>query len=370
MQKNKSYIGRLVLCLAILLTPFSVHALTITEIMYDVPGADTGREWVEVFNSGATAVDVTTYKLFENNVNHGITTLESYTNQESMLPAGEYAIIADNTTKFLEDWPQYAGYLFDSTFSLSNTGEELRVVDAHGVTTDTREYGPELGATGDGATLQFIEGSLVASYSTPGAVNVFKPVDTTPVSSTASTSATHTSSISTHESQVELTSAVEKTTIKISAGRDRLTTIHTPIHFSGSTFDNNVAAKVQFHWNFGDGNTGRGRVTEHLYTYPGVYNVVLHAIAGKERAVSRTEVIVVEPSIDVKSATTSILVHNKATTELNIGDFILKSANKTYALPKDTIIKAGAVVPFSRDLFPKIGTSTVELLFPNKKTIQ
>jgi hypothetical protein len=370
MQKNKIHITSIVLFLIVLLTPLSTHALTITEIMYDVAGTDTGREWVEVFNGGTQSVDVKTYKLFESNVNHGITTSDSYTNPSATLPVGGYAVIADNAVKFLEDWPQYTGYLFDSAFSLSNTGELLRMVDASGGTTDTREYSPELGAKGDGASLQFLEGAFVASIATPGALNVWKPVDVrTPVSSAASTSTTPNTSISTHESQIELISAVEKTTIKVSAGRDRLTSVHAPLSFSGATFDNSTAAKISFHWNFGDGNTGKGRVIEHSYESPGVYNVVLNAIAGKERAVSRSEITVIDPSLKVESATTSIVIHNNGPTELNIGDFILKSSNGTYVLPKDTILKAGSVVPFSRNVFPKIGTSTVELLFPNKKSI-
>ena len=47
------------------------HAsVTINEIMYDLEGADTGREWVEVHNSGSEAVDLLKWKFVEGGTNH------------------------------------------------------------------------------------------------------------------------------------------------------------------------------------------------------------------------------------------------------------------------------------------------------------
>jgi len=108
-----------VILFVVLLIPLSVKALVITEIMYDVPGTDTGREWIEVFNNGDSNIDPTQFKLFENSSNHVITLPEIYTNSTSYLGVGEYAVIADNPTKFIEDWPEYSGLLFDSVFKSS-----------------------------------------------------------------------------------------------------------------------------------------------------------------------------------------------------------------------------------------------------------
>ena len=43
---------------------FAYASIEITEIMYDAPGADTGREWVEVTNTGVSPADISNYKLF------------------------------------------------------------------------------------------------------------------------------------------------------------------------------------------------------------------------------------------------------------------------------------------------------------------
>lgn len=53
--------------------PSGAEALVIfriNEIMYDLPGTDSGREWIEVVNAGETVYDITQLKLRENKVDH------------------------------------------------------------------------------------------------------------------------------------------------------------------------------------------------------------------------------------------------------------------------------------------------------------
>ncbi len=131
--------------------PSLAHAqLLVSEIMYDLEeGQDAGREWVELFNSGTDAVDVTRWRLFESGVNHKIAASRG----GASLPSGRYAIVADNPTKFLVDHPTYTGQLFESSFSLSNKGETLIVRNPEGIDTDVVGYQPSLGAAGDGTSL-------------------------------------------------------------------------------------------------------------------------------------------------------------------------------------------------------------------------
>src|SRR3989344_1146156 len=48
-------------------------AVLITEIMYDLEGADQGHEWIELTNTGNAAVDIGSWRLFEQGVNHKLT---------------------------------------------------------------------------------------------------------------------------------------------------------------------------------------------------------------------------------------------------------------------------------------------------------
>ncbi|HEV8592664.1 MAG TPA: lamin tail domain-containing protein [Pyrinomonadaceae bacterium] len=146
--------------------PFSAYADdVITEIMYDLQeGSDGGREWIEVYNAGNTAVTLTDWKLFENGTNHKIS-------GEGVLTPGAYAVIADNPSKFKNDWPSFAGLMFDSAFSLGNEGESISLRDGALVDLASAVFSSGLGGNGTGDSLQRLEtgAPFRAGIPTPGA---------------------------------------------------------------------------------------------------------------------------------------------------------------------------------------------------------
>lgn len=132
--------------------------------MYDAPGADSGREWVEVANLGSQNIDIGKYKLFENGTNHGLKAVGG----GSVLAPNATAVIADDPQKFLADYPAFAGILFDSTFSLSNTGEALAIKDASSSVLDTVSYAAVADANGTGGTLNRQGEQFAAAMASPG----------------------------------------------------------------------------------------------------------------------------------------------------------------------------------------------------------
>ena len=153
--------------LSIVLLPLSVNAeIVISEIMYDLPGSDSGREWIEIQNTGASAADISGWKLFEGNTNHGIATTTE--EQSFVLLPGAYAVIADSKEAFRLDWKFFGGLLFDSSFSLSNTGETIALRDGTLSAIDTVIYTSALGANGDGKTLFRTGNSFFPGKPTPG----------------------------------------------------------------------------------------------------------------------------------------------------------------------------------------------------------
>jgi len=119
------------------LLPYTVlAAVQITQVMYDLEGADTGREWIKITNMGSDPVDVGSFRLLEAGVHHKLVVVQG----SSVLAPGTSAIIADNAEKFLADTSGYPGVLFDSSFSLSNTGETLVLKDAAGNIEDSYSY--------------------------------------------------------------------------------------------------------------------------------------------------------------------------------------------------------------------------------------
>src|SRR3989344_3911678 len=147
--------------------PQVVHGqVVISEIMYDLEGTDTGREWVEIHNTSGVDVDLSSWKFFESETNHGLTVAQG----SGVVPASGFAVIADTPAKFLADWSGYSGVLFDSSFSLSNTGELLSLKNGDAVV-DTVSYASDQGALGDGNSLQKSGSSWLPATPTPGAAN-------------------------------------------------------------------------------------------------------------------------------------------------------------------------------------------------------
>ena len=152
--------------------------LFINEIMYDLPDSDDGKEWVEVYNVGPESVDFTEYKFFEADTNHKLLLAQGSPKIETL----GYAIIVSNFEKFKTSNPYFAGNVFDSSFSLSNTGEKLAIVDKDLKIIDEFIYSSSMGGAGNGKSLQKINGVWLASKPTLGAENIFvAPPPSTPV---------------------------------------------------------------------------------------------------------------------------------------------------------------------------------------------
>ncbi|MBT7228169.1 PKD domain-containing protein [Candidatus Parcubacteria bacterium] len=99
----------------------STDDLVFSEIMYDAVGADSGHEWVEIFNGGdQDLVASSTWRFFDGS-NHS---LNLYHGSSTIL-VNDYFVVADNAENFLLDYPDFSGNLFDSVMSLPNSSSTL-----------------------------------------------------------------------------------------------------------------------------------------------------------------------------------------------------------------------------------------------------
>lgn len=113
-------------------TTASLPELVINEIMYNPaePGTDTA-EFIEIYNNGTTAVDVTNFTL----------TGGAYTFPNTTIPAGGYYVVAVNSGQFNNVY----GFVPDGQFvgGLNNaTGESIVLKNASGVVIDSVFYRP------------------------------------------------------------------------------------------------------------------------------------------------------------------------------------------------------------------------------------
>jgi hypothetical protein len=136
--------------------------------MYDPHGADSGHEWIEVYNEGTSSIPLSSWKIYEGDANHNIIAASG----GSMFAPGTYAVIASNATKFQADYPNYTGELFHSAIALDNGGATLTVRDKSLAAIDTASYDSSWGGLGDGNSLQRAPGDFgqfVPREPTPGA---------------------------------------------------------------------------------------------------------------------------------------------------------------------------------------------------------
>ena len=152
-----------------------VSALVINEIMYDLPGNDTGHEWMEIFNEENNAATIATGTAgwrFYDGSNHLLNTPVQGSNT---IAAGGFVIISASTSAFLADHPGFSGTVMYSAFTLGNTSDTLRLIDESDVVVSEVAYASSSGANGNGRTLERApDGSFHESAingGTPGATN-------------------------------------------------------------------------------------------------------------------------------------------------------------------------------------------------------
>jgi len=197
---HKSFLTSLALTfllIVLLFLPMPLQAgdtdILINEIMYAPAPTEDGHEWIEIYNRGATSVDLTGWKFYEDDTDHGLTL-----NKGSMtIPSGGYAVIADEADTFLSDYPSYSGTLIDSAWgTLRNDGESLALKNSSSTIVDQVNYSSTWGGS-SGISLECIDpdsdnnvssnwGSSETADGTPGAENsIYNPTAITLSSLTA-----------------------------------------------------------------------------------------------------------------------------------------------------------------------------------------
>jgi len=148
-----------------------IPSVRFSEIMYDLEGSDSGREWIEIFNFSQTETyDLSNWKLQEDETQHQL----SDSGGGMSISPGTFVVIVDNPTTFQQDFPDFSGFLIDSSFSLNNSGETLvlKSTGEAGVLIDETSYSSSWGGTGNGNSIGLINSSWKETEPTPGSPNV------------------------------------------------------------------------------------------------------------------------------------------------------------------------------------------------------
>lgn len=342
--------------------PFAAFAsISIAEIMYNLKdGSDSGREWVEIFNSGSEAVDLTGWKFYEAETNHKINLFKE--TDTFLLPAGGYAVIADDPNKFLIDWPNFSGIVFDSSFSLSNIGETITLRNSELADVDSVAYNPEWGANEDNNSLQKINNEWKAAAPTPGAANLIPPESSQQQTQNSSSSAGTSQSSSAGSGSSFYVQPENLPHIKAYAGTDKNVTVGAAVEFRGQAFglEDEALDNARFLWTFGDGSSKDGKNITHIYYYPGEYIIALNVSSGEYSAsdyllvkASPNQIFISEAKTGengpADGGTSWVELENKSKEEIDISGCQLRSGNQFFIFPQATVIRPSAflVIPSS-----------------------
>ncbi len=359
-----------ILIIAVLFTGFTfAEALTISEVMSNPTGDDSGREWIEIYNEGISDIDLSAMTVSIKGGNAVVTTpLQG----GLTLPVGGYAIIGSvvsGATKFLQDYPQFSGILFKSSVSLVNTGTTSIDIKLNGSIAATL---PSYIAAKEGLTLSLISGSYSTGNQTPGAEN--QTSDTT-------TSTTIPATATTTDTQVTLPQmAPPSADILIYMPEEKMVVAGAEAEFSvfSQTRAGKPIADLHYTWAFGDGGRATGSSTKYRYAYSGRYIAQVEATNASVYGIGRMVVRVVPPDIAIAATGNGkygsyIDIRNPNEYELDLSQWTLTLDGAGYPFPKNTLLPkgttrfSGLAMGFASTT---ISTSTVvKILFPHLEEV-
>lgn len=379
---------RTVFLFLVIIFPVFVSAqVEINEIMYDLEGADSGREWVEVFNNSTSEVNIIDWK-FNDGSNHILNEPPKNGGKGSfIIPAGGYAVFADNAETFFNEHPDYNGILIDTVMSLNNTSGVLKLFNKENLEVDSVSYDKNIGGVGDGNSLQKINGKWIAASLVFGSQNIKQEENKNQDNQNNNSDSLNNDQSSKNNSMFSLTEKspqyvredkilFKESKIKAYAGENKLGISGADIIFIGEAVglkDYSLdSVKTRYVWNFGDGSYFEGKVAKHSYFFPGSYIAVLDISSGEYSASDRITVKVLENEIVILDANPEkgwIKIFNNSLDTIDISFWQISLNGRNFIFPKNTFLGGKKYLALPKEIsnldFYDKNEGEIKLLYPN-----
>jgi hypothetical protein len=332
----------------------------------------TYNEWIELYNDGDMEQNLSGWTI-------GTTDGKfSAALSKTIQPKGYFLlehVKADAAKSTASDVLSYTGTYFNNNggiiLQLKNGDIEIDTIDAmEKWPAGNPDKSKEQTMQWDGSKWVTAPATKKTAYVSGSALSDMVTDSTTDTNTDTPSSHLSASDTSAHVSPLPLSNFSQKQELYISAGRNRTVAVGNPVIFEAYAIDAKgvKVQNVSSVWSFGDGAQGGGTKVLHTYKYSGEYAVVLNASAGGNEAVSRAEIKVFAPKINIGMEDGGgISLLNDSANEINIGGWKISSVSGTFVAAQDTIIGAGkklvlpkavTTVDFSRSV-------SVELLSPD-----
>jgi len=140
-------------------TELTSGSLVINEINYNSSEDHESGDWIEIFNPGDMHIDVSGYKLKDDNNDHSYNLPD-----ETIIPSGEYLVISNDLEAFSELYSNQIPIVGPFDFGFGGGGDEVRIFDLEGVLIDSVNYDDEspwpIEPDGNGQTLELKNSNL------------------------------------------------------------------------------------------------------------------------------------------------------------------------------------------------------------------
>ena len=350
--------------LALLSPTFAYAAVSINEIAWMGTTVSANAEWIELVNSGGTAVDLTGWQLTALSGSPSISLAGS-------ISANGYFLLERTSDASVPAVPADQIY----TGALTNTGTTLTLSDADGATVDEVIGGTNwANIGGDNASKETAQ-RTASGWETAAA---------TPRVANAGVSATPADTESDEEDEATTTPSSAGTppsvgtvppeyapipVLRVLAGGDRVVSSSADTAFTAVVYDHkgNRRDDALVTWSFGDGMQRVGASVFHAYYDPGEYVVVVHAstIDGGD-AFAKSIISVQDANIKITSVSPrGVTIANNSSRALDLSSWRLSAGGKEFKMPADTQILAGRTVLFSARVTGLPAAEAASLLYPS-----
>ena len=332
-----------VICLSSL-PGVAAAAITISEIAWMGTTNSANDEWIEFYNSGSTAVDVSDWRITNASSYSQTGSFDVVLEAAGTIGAGQYAVLerTDDASA-----PGTAFYIY--TGALPNGGATLKLDDAIGNLMDQVAGGENWETIGGDnttkETAQYTASGWQTATPSPGSVNA---VGNAPTQS--ATAARNVSSNATSGSGAAVSSSASKSSettnpaLRIAAPSRAF--VNQLLTFTPAKSDAQWTHKGHdFWWNFGDGSTSDTRTSQHAYTHPGRYVAVLTANKMREKVIARHEITVLPVTLAItRNRAGEVQLSNTAQYEIDVSNYRISAADATIVLPPHTYLLSNQTI--------------------------
>lgn len=346
------------LALAVLVPGFAHAAVRISEVAWMGSAASSNAEWIELANTGSTAVDLTGWQL------------KSSSGAPEVTLAGT---VSANGFFLLERTSDDAvpGVAADQIYtgSLPNGGTVLSLMDGSGTVLDTADGSDSWAALGGDNitkdTAQRTNSGWVTAAPTPRAATVASQA--TAPSQDVATTPERTEAPARVVTTTYVPPPLGDLTVSLQSPADTLY-LDVPLRFSArvQTKSGSSDSAAEVVWSFGDGSSAVGSVVTKTYRYAGTYVVKVRAQDGSARGESDVVVTVSKARVRIAAVTgDGITIANDMDNRIDLSQWELFSGAGMFRVPSGTTLlpKSATLFPYTISNVPH--SFDVRLVFPD-----